>query len=197
MTELIKIYCQNCKEYILDLDYEKLSLPFKGWMFSYPKHVEWDTAFEPEATGNDLVCPLCESMFHDEPRLLCEIHIEGREPYLGWMFVKVIPTKPVADSTEESYMIPDLGAKPEKKPNEPKSQIQETKPYGKKRKAGKRRKRRKPAIKPKPKAKSRSGNHSDQGADDKRSDGQAGHLAQFEKLASGGTNIDEFPGFSD
>jgi len=195
VNNLIKIYCQNCKAYILDLDYEKLSLPFKGWMFQYRPLVEWDTAFEPEATGPDLVCPMCDSVFHDEPRLLCEIAPEGQESYLGWMFVKVIPTKQKADSTEESYMIPDLGAKPEEKPNEPSKEIPKEKPDGQKRGPG-RPKKSKPAIRPNPRQKGER----TQGGDNSEDNGEQHepkHFAQLGELANGGLNIDEFPGYGD
>lgn len=188
MRETIKIYCQNCKAYILDCDMAKLALPFKGWMFTYPPLTEWDTAFEPEATGNDLVCPMCDSKFHEEPYLMCEFIMPRKGPELGWMFVPgayqpdpKIPKGHLEKRVEEAKLTFKLAE--EKKPDEPK---------------GKRKPRRsrKAAIKPNPRQNAGTKNR-DNGDDDKSRANPAKHFSQLGFVEEGGSNVDECPGFDD
>lgn len=60
----IDVYCCNCKEYILQADTETLKSPLVGDMFKQKTGMEWDM-FSTSATGNDLTCPKCEWVFHN------------------------------------------------------------------------------------------------------------------------------------
>lgn len=58
----VHVFCSNCKEDILRADSEKLKFPLIGSMFTVKPGMEWDI-FGPSATGNDLICPMCEWSF--------------------------------------------------------------------------------------------------------------------------------------
>jgi len=63
----IKIYCQTCREYILDASDEFIpGGPYHGAMFAEPSQARYDVdifAFMDHVTRGDLWCPRCEQQF--------------------------------------------------------------------------------------------------------------------------------------
>lgn len=73
---IIKIHCQNCKEYILQAETSKLDRPLVGAMFTIRPDREW-YAFEGDAVDMDLVCPMCAWTFHENQKLLYQRPVKG------------------------------------------------------------------------------------------------------------------------
>jgi len=67
MNPTIKIYCQTCREYVLDTTEEFIpGGPYHGAMFAAPEasRINMDTfAFQEWVTYGDLFCPRCENQF--------------------------------------------------------------------------------------------------------------------------------------
>ncbi len=59
----LDVYCNSCKEHILQADTNTLAEPLIGSMFKVKKDMEW-SMFSPHDTGLDLVCSLCSWVFH-------------------------------------------------------------------------------------------------------------------------------------
>ena len=72
---IIDIYCQNCKEHVLQADTDTLKLPLIGSMFTQKTGMEW-AIFSPSSVGNDLICPMCESCFHWDDMVTTKINGE-------------------------------------------------------------------------------------------------------------------------
>ena len=64
----IKIFCNNCKVEILRADTDTLKSPLVGEMFRVKKDMEW-ALFSDHDTANDLICPMCDWVFHENGKV--------------------------------------------------------------------------------------------------------------------------------
>ena len=67
----LNIYCNNCHEHILQADTETLTSPLVGSMFTAKTGMEW-AIFSQHDKDLDLICPLCNWLFHMDGRLEAE-----------------------------------------------------------------------------------------------------------------------------
>jgi hypothetical protein len=69
-----KCYCDNCGEYILDINLESLESPLKGHMFVQREDTEW-AIFHESYEQTELTCPICEWLLHTEG--VIDVEIDG------------------------------------------------------------------------------------------------------------------------
>ena len=75
----IKIFCNNCKVEILRADTDTLKTPLVGEMFKVKKDMEW-ALFSDHDTGNDLICPMCDWVLHENGKIRVAV---GNEFIIG------------------------------------------------------------------------------------------------------------------